>query len=363
MTDFALVRTGYLRTVLLAVTTAVASGLAQSSSSMQPLDGSGEDSNVTVAKGEIVSELGTSAMYVFQAKNSDYWFGSNDRGVYRYNGRVIVNFTVRDGLCSDRIRGIQEDKTGNNYFTTYEGISKFDGKSFTTLSVSTSSSPTDWKKQPDDLWFVGPPDAGVVFRLDGNSLHRLEFPKTTLGDEHFVRMPRSKFPNAIYSPYDMYCILKDSKGNLWFGSSCIGVCRFDGKSFEWLTDKTFLEAPVRSILEDKKGNYWFTYTGHASFDGFRAVKGFDKLQDRSEGNIVDGMSIIEDKNGNLWTAALRAGAFQYDGKQKVHYPIKEGSTAIEVFAVYKDNRGDLWLGTHNGGAYKFNGKTFEKFRP
>jgi len=363
MTDFSLVRTRCLLTVLLAVTTAVASGLAQSSSCIQPQDGSGDDSNVPVAKGEIVSELGTSAMYVFQAKNSDYWFGSNDRGVYRYNGRVIVNFTTRDGLCSDRIRGVQEDKTGNIYFTTYEGISKFDGKSFTKLSVSTSSNPTDWKKQPDDLWFVGPPDAGVVFRYDGNSLHRLEFPKTTLGDEHFVRMPRSKFPNAIYSPYDMYCILKDSKGNLWFGSSCIGVCRFDGKSFEWLTDKTFLEAPVRSILEDKKGNFWFTYTGHAPFDGFRAVNGFDKLQDRSEGNIVDGMSIMEDKNGNLWTAALRAGAFQYVGNQKVHYPIKEGSTAIEVFAVYKDNRGDLWLGTHNGGAYKFNGKTFEKFRP
>lgn len=321
------------------------------------------DLKVPIAKGAIVSGLGKSAMYVFQATNSDYWFGSNDRGVYRYDGKVIVNFTTKDGLCSDRIRGIQEDKSGNIYFTTYEGISKFDGKSFTTLSDSTSSSPTDWKKQADDLWFVGPPDAGIVFRYDGNSLHRLEFPRTKLGDEHFVKMPRSKFPNAIYSPYDVYCILKDSKGNLWFGSTCIGVCRYDGKSFDWLTDKTFLEAPVRSILEDKKGNFWFTYTGHASFDGFRAVNGFAKLQDQTEGNIVDGMSIIADNSGKLWTAALRAGAFNYDGKQKVHYPIKEGSTAIEVFAVYQDNQGDIWLGTHNGGAYKFNGKTFEKFRP
>ena len=123
-----------------------------------------------------------------------------------------------------------------------------------------------------------------------------------------------------------------------------------------------MEAPVRSILEDKKGNFWFTYTGHASFDGFRAVNGFGKLQDRAEGNIVDGMSIIEDNNGKLWTAAFGAGAFKYDGKQKSRYPIKEGATTIEVFAVYKDNRGDLWLGTHNGGAYKFNGKTFEKFK-
>ncbi len=363
MTDLALVRAGYLITVLLAVTTATVSGQSPSSSNTPPQNGNGADLNESVAEGEIISELGKSVMYVFQAKNDDYWFGSNDRGVFRYDGSVIVNFTTRDGLCSDRIRGIQEDKSGNIYFTTYEGISKFDGKSFTTLSVSTSSTPTNWKKQADDLWFVGPPDAGVVFRYDGNSLYRLEFPKTKLGDEHFAKMPRSKFPNAIYSPYDVYCILKDRKGDLWFGSTCIGVCRYDGMSFDWLTDKTLLEAPVRSILEDKKGNFWFTYTGHASFDGFRAVNGFDKLQDRTEGKIVDGMSIIEDKNGSLWTAALRAGAFKYDGEQRVHYPIKDGSTAIEVFAVYMDNRGDLWLGTHNGGAYKFNGKTFEKFRP
>ncbi len=355
-------RAGYLLTVLLAVAIAAASGQDPNSSSILQQNGNGDEANGSVAKGAVVSELGTSAMYVFQAKNSDYWFGSNDRGVYRYDGKVIVNFATKDGLCSDRIRGIQEDESGNIYFTTYEGISKFDGKSFTTLSVSTSSSPTDWKKQANDLWFIGPPDAGVVFRYDGNSLHRLEFPKTKLGDEHFAKMPRSKFPNAIYSPYDVYCILKDRKGNLWFGSACIGVCRYDGKSFDWLTDKNFLEAPVRSILEDKKGNFWFTYSGHATFDGLRTVNGFGKFQDRMEGNIVDGMSIVEDNDGKLWTAALRAGAFQYDGKQKVHYPIKEGSTTIEVFAVYQDNQGKLWLGTHNGGAYKFNGKTFEKFR-
>ena len=316
-----------------------------------------------VAKGEIVSELGQSAMYVLQAKNNDYWFGSNDRGVFRHDGKTLVNFTTKDGLCSNRIRGVQEDKSGNIYFTTYEGISKFDGKSFTTLVVSTSSTPTDWKIQPDDLWFVGPPDAGVVFRYDGKSLHRLEFPKTKLGDEHLAKMPRSKFPNAIYSPYDVYCILKDSRGHLWFGTTCVGVCRYDGKSFDWLTDKALTEAPVRSILEDKQGNFWFSYSGHSPFEGVRAVDGFGKLQERSEGFIVEGMSIIEDDTGKLWTAALRAGAFKYDGKQKVGYPIQEGKTAIEVFAVYKDNQGVLWLGTHNGGAYKFNGKTFEKFRP
>lgn len=323
----------------------------------------GNNQRGPVAKGKIVSQLGSSVMYVFQAKSQDYWFGSNDQGVYRYDGKITVNFTTKDGLCSNRIRGIQEDKSGNLYFTTYEGISKFDGKSFTTLGILARSPRTNWKKQSDDLWFVGPPDAGVVFRYDGKWLHRLEFPKTKLGDEHFAKMPRSKFPNAIYNPYDVYCILKDSKGNLWFGTACVGVCRYDGKSFDWLTDKILTEAPVRSIFEDRKGNYWFTYSGGASLDGFRVVNDFGKLQERANGTIVEGMSILDDNNGKLWAAALGAGAFKFNGKQKLPYPIKEGNTTIEAFAIYKDNKGILWLGTHNGGAYKFNGQAFEKFRP
>jgi ligand-binding sensor domain-containing protein len=117
------------------------------------------------ATGVFVSDLGQSAMYVFQAKNNDYWFGSNDRGVYRYDGKSLVNFTTKDGLVSNQIRGVQEDNSGNIYFTTYEGICKFDGQAFTTLSVAPGSAPTDWKKHPDDLWFVGPPDAGLVYRL------------------------------------------------------------------------------------------------------------------------------------------------------------------------------------------------------
>src|SRR5262245_45420345 len=98
-------------------------------------DSTPNDQKAPVAKGETVSELGKSVIYVFQAKNNDYWFGSNDRGVYRYDGKAIVNFTTKDGLVSNRIRGVQEDKSGNIYFTTYEGSTKFDGQAFTSLRV------------------------------------------------------------------------------------------------------------------------------------------------------------------------------------------------------------------------------------
>jgi hypothetical protein len=232
----------------------------------------------TIAKGDTVSEMSNSLWYVFQARNNDYWFGSNGEGVYRYDGKTITHFTTKDGLFANRIRGIQEDKAGNIYFTTTEqvftplavqpthpgGISKFDGKTFSTLIPTESNTAENvWRLQPDDLWFAGPQDSGVVYRYDGKSLHRLKFPKTKAGEEHIAKYPRSKFPNMTYSPYDVYAIYKDSKGNIWFGTN-LGVCRYDGNSFAWVSedeldfDDQGSAFNVRSIIEDRDGKFWFT---------------------------------------------------------------------------------------------------------
>ena len=100
------------------------------------------EKGLIVAEGELVKELDDAIWHVFQASNNDYWFGSRDQGVYRYDGTSLVRFTVRDGLCDNNLGlgGIQEDKSGNIYFNTSKGISVFDGESFTTLEVAGSRS-------------------------------------------------------------------------------------------------------------------------------------------------------------------------------------------------------------------------------
>lgn len=334
------------------------------------------------AKGETVTELDKAIFYVFQAKDDTYWFGSNEQGVYRYDGKTLTRFSTKDGLVSNRIRGIQEDKSGNLYFTTYEGISRFDGRSFTTLSVWAGSSPTDWKKQPDDLWFVGAQDTGAVYRYDGKWLHRLALPKTDIGEEQAARFPRSKFPNAIWSPYDVYTIAKDRKGNVWFGTASAGVFRFDGQflSSMYETHLTELEGGgsfgIRSILEDKTGAFWICNTRYRyridpkdapdpgkGFIKYKREKGIEQLKAPDGKDHVYFMSILEDGKGDLWMATLGSGVWRYDGAKATRYPVMDGDKAVSVFSIYKDNRGGLWVGTHEAGSYKFNGKTFERFRP
>src|SRR5262245_2281757 len=76
----------------------------------------GKDQKPAVAKGEVVSELDPAIWRVHHARNGDYWFGSRDRGLYRYDGKTLVNFTTKDGLD-------YEDRKSTRLNSSHLGIS------------------------------------------------------------------------------------------------------------------------------------------------------------------------------------------------------------------------------------------------
>jgi ligand-binding sensor domain-containing protein len=63
-----------------------------------------------------------------QDKNGNLWFGTTGEGVYRYDGKIFTQFTMKDGLLSNCVWSILEDNKGNIWFGTVEGICRYDGK-------------------------------------------------------------------------------------------------------------------------------------------------------------------------------------------------------------------------------------------
>lgn len=121
-----------------------------------------------ILKGESVAELGKSVMVLYQDKKNNYWFGSWETGVYKYDGKELVNYTTEHGLINNRIDEIKEDNSGNIYFVSANvtsAISKFNGNTFTTLSAVPSE---NWKLEPTDLWFkYSYGNTGKLYRYDG----------------------------------------------------------------------------------------------------------------------------------------------------------------------------------------------------
>ncbi len=332
------------------------------------------------ASGESVTQLDHRIWIVFQASDNAYWFGSNGQGVYRWDGTTLVRFTQEHGLGGNHVRGIQEDRAGKIYVNSDPGgVSRFDGRSFSTLPIAAPSR-NGWTLRPDDLWFPGGQDSGVVYRHDGTSLHRLAFPNTKRGDEFMGMYPRAKFPNMKYNPYDVYTVFKDSRGDLWFGTAVLGACRFNGESFAWI-DKAALDFDtgdasfgVRSIIEDTAGKFWLSNTLNrfvvcptpVVHQTERAAVALNYVKEPGISDLSAPcalfMSSVRDKNGDLLFATLGSGVWRYDGVHMTNYPVTHDGFNIPVYSIYRDRQDTLWLGTQEHGVYKFNGETFERLR-
>ena len=322
--------------------------------------------------GETVAEIEQKTLLIFQDSKNNMWFGGNNKGVYKYDGESLVLYTEKDGLIGSDILGIQEDGLGNIYFDATEGVSKFDGQQFTALEIiENSSGKNEWKLEPNDLWFrMGWNNSGP-YRFDGKHLYHLQFPKNEMENE-FISIN----PNASYNPYAVYYIYKDSKGHMWFGTSNLGIYKYDGNTISWMYENHLTETPeggsfgIRSIIEDKDGYIWicnpkYKYSilpDDTKTNDLKPINYQREFGIESKGlESLYFMSMTTDNNGDLWMVTYDNGVWRNNGNELIHYPIKDGNTEVLLFSIYKDNQGALWLGTHNAGVYKYNGESFEKF--
>lgn len=348
--------------------------------SCQSPKGSGSDiaSNIQVKELQDTAkpDFSNNIMIVYQDTKESYWFGSWQDGLFRYDGDSIGHFTTEDGLASNRIDEIKEDQSGNIYLTTPGGICRYDGQQFTTLPAPAVKD-NDWKLNSGDLWFKNPISQGHVYRYDGKQLHNLKLPPTPPGEDFIA-----SHPNAP-SPYGVYTIYEDDQGYIWFGTAVLGVCRYDGKTFDWISEPDVNELHdgpsngVRSIVQDEHGDFWFNTayryriretnsSGMVLRDPppfYEPIKSIGSLDGKPDGDLYEYLSITKDHNQNLWIATYDDGVWKYDGTTITHYRVQDRNQDITLFSIYMDHQGILWLGTHENGVFKFNGHEFVRFVP
>lgn len=316
-------------------------------------------------------QLDPSATVIYHDKKDNLWLASNEKGIYRYDGGSLDLYTQIDGLPSYRVLSVQEDTAGNLYFDTPDGVCRYDGVSFTTLkAIEDNATSNEWKSQPDDLWFRSGWSHNGPYRYDGKNLYQLTFPPCELHDAFY-----EQYPNASFTPYGIYSLFKDSKGNVWFGTAGMGVYMYDGETIHWMYEEQLTKTPsggdfgIRSIAEDKDGNYWICNPYHkytlspslAKIDGLNplAYKRTDGIVDTDHDDLYF-FSMETDRNGNILMYANSDGMWLNDGKTLSLFYITDGQDEITPNSVHRDRHGILWLGTDGHGIYTYDGESFVK---
>ncbi|CDF79478.1 two component regulator propeller domain-contain ing protein [Formosa agariphila KMM 3901] len=63
-------------------------------------------------------------------RKGNIWFSAENYGVYRYDGTEFTHFTTENGLTTNTVQSILEDNKGQLWFGTWQGISIYDGETF-----------------------------------------------------------------------------------------------------------------------------------------------------------------------------------------------------------------------------------------
>ncbi len=236
---------------------------------------------------------------ISQTKQSD--INLSDKDPYFIESKAIITFYGPSSIT----RNIIQDRKGNIWLATWEGIICYDGKYFTNFT------------NKDSL-----------------------------------------------RPFHTFAILEDKAGAIWFGTIGAGVYRFDGNTFTNFTTKEGLaNNRVTYIYEDSKGVIWFgTEGGISCVDGKLLPGGevdFRNFTTKEGLPSNDVNSIIEDKTGKFWIGT-RGDACLYDGNTFTKFTNQEGAPFINIRSILEDKKGTIWLGGR-GGLWRYNGISFTNF--
>ncbi|AEA44366.1 ligand-binding sensor domain-containing protein [Fluviicola taffensis] len=198
----------------------------------------------------------------------------------------------------------------------------------------------------------------------------------------------------------VYSVIQDHKGYLWFGTRGGGLSRFDGQNFESFTDRQGLvNNYIYSLKEDSNHTLWIgTNDGLSSYNGQKirtykhpkyanhfavfgltldskdklwlatnhgvfTLKGDSLISMNRFLEIGDGTvnAIFSDSKGVLWmgTGTGLLSFQQNGGKQfTVNHGFKNRVMRNAITCLSEDQQGKIWIGTYGDGAYVYNRKDF-----
>lgn len=315
---------------------------------------------------------------IIQDKKGNIWIAAFD-GIFRYDGKSFTNVT--SNVSSARFFSLLEDSKGNLWFGSIgSGVYFYDGKSFknfTTRDGLANDAVTNvYQDKTGTIWFG---TAGGASRYDGKSFRDFkikEVPPPSVADSVHVSVYQHTIPENNWMHNDVNAILEDKSGKFWFATR--GYTRiYDGKTFTTLTHDGKPFTNVRSIIEDKKGNIWlggndglWRYDGHTFTNFTKSFVGY-VYEDR-EGNIwTSSQESAQDifKQGNVFTniAGGSKGTWalsRYDRKSLsdkrptvTQIKSKEGMT----FGILEANDRSIWFGTLDG-VHRYDGNTITDFK-
>ncbi len=217
----------------------------------------------------------------------------------------IKVFTSTDGLASNRVGPILSDSRGFLWFSTEDGLSRFDGTHFVNFGVEQGLPypvVTDIVEAADGVYWVATNDGFAILDARGGTAKEpgVHIRKFTIASD-----PAANRINVLY---------RSRAGVLWLGT--------DGGVF---------------TLDESHGDVRFSRV---------------ELSLAYPDLLVQTVALLEDSEGSMWIGTKYGLVRRLRDGRTVHYPVQSRRATDNVLSLLLDPAGVLWVG-HETGLFQF----------
>ena len=293
------------------------------------------------------------------------WFCTGD-GLSRFDGYSFTNYGANEGLAHPTVNDLVETRSGDYWVATNGGLCRFNPKGVPTsrpvyaVDVSADS--------PLEAMFTFYTPSGedqlsksintVIEARDGSlwcGTRRGLFHLTQAGGHVELLEVDIGLPNLEHASY-IGTLLEDRYGTLWVGTR-IGLYRRwpDGSVARYAKGNPIPDENIHDLLEDRNGNLWVgTRNGglvRMSIDGGHSTPIVTRAFNRGAGLYI--FDIHESSDGKLWVGTNYDLLEFNPNDERQSNPTSIDTTRSdftfrEIGNVAEDHHGNLWLGTVNG---------------
>ncbi|MBK8001256.1 MAG: hypothetical protein IPK15_21745 [Verrucomicrobia bacterium] len=274
---------------------------------------------------------GLRILALLAARDGTLWIATDGAGLVRYRDGAFAVLTRKDGLDSDVVTALAEDREGGIWIGTAAGMNRWLDGRFVPQRVTQGFAPST-------VPVVAVDSSGALWAVMANQL-------LTLTNGVALQRPAAAEPSSFSS---VLAAAAGRSGLVWFGGAngYIGAVS-NGVVHVFREQPGQLLEAVWTLCETRSGDVW---AGTAN-GGLRRLRGGRFQSVTTQEGLSDNSvrCVFEDREGSLWVGTVGGGLNRVKPRKVTTFTTREGLAHNVVMSLAEDAEGTLWVGSNCGG--------------
>ncbi len=250
---------------------------------------------------------------LFTDRDQAIWIGTDGEGIYRVSSGQVDRFLRGDGLSGDTVTAFYQDREGNIWVTTSEGVDCLRKTPIVSFSVHEGLSANQ--------------AASVLAARDGTIWIGNEGALDSIAGGHVSSItPKDGLPGGAVT-----ALLEDHAGRLWVGVDN-RLALYDRRVFRQIprADGTALGA-VRALTEDQEQNVWALVIDNP--ERLVRITDFAVREDLPVPGAREAVSLAADAQRGVWLGLRDGQLARYRDGELETFPNHYGSAVRELITT------------------------------